>query len=216
MDLLKNKHENELLQEDYNKFGDNFFEYKIVCECPKYMLNYYENKFINKFDSINNGYNKTLNKLPKKEQKAFSASLRKDGLYATKIQYNNETKAFYGNTEEEAINKIERWYFSKLYLNNEDNMNYDETNLGRLYNKIDALANLIDINIGVIQDEKILKEYLTVKELQSILKLSRTQTYELVALPDFPKIKIGGTYRIPQNELDKYLRHNLYKTIDIK
>ena len=53
-------------------------------------------------------------------------------------------------------------------------------------------------------------------ELQSMLKLSKTQTYELVALSDFPKIKIGNIYRIPQNELDKYLRHNLYKTIDIK
>lgn len=59
-------------------------------------------------------------------------------------------------------------------------------------------------------------DYITVKELQKILKLSKNQTYELVALSDFPKIKIGTSIRIPTQELDKYLQHNLYKQINIK
>ena len=62
----------------------------------------------------------------------------------------------------------------------------------------------------------LLKEYITVSELQSILKISRTQAYALVALPNFPKIRIGKSIRIPQMELDKYLKHNLYRGIQLK
>ena len=60
------------------------------------------------------------------------------------------------------------------------------------------------------------QEYITVKELQSILKISKSQAYELTSLSDFPKIRIGRSIRIPQQELEKYLKHNLYKVIDIK
>lgn len=54
---------------------------------------------------------------------------------------------------------------------------------------------------------------LTVKELQGILKMSRTKTYQIVNQPDFPKIRIGREIRIPEKELETYLRERLYKEI---
>lgn len=68
----------------------------------------------------------------------------------------------------------------------------------------------------MMDDELVKKEYITVNDLQNMLQLSRTQTYNLVSLPDFPKMKIGKSIRIPQAELQKYLKHNLYGNIDIK
>ena len=59
-------------------------------------------------------------------------------------------------------------------------------------------------------------KYLTVQDVQNILSLSRTQSYALVNQNGFPKIKIGNSIRIPQLEFEKYLKHNLYKTINIK
>ena len=49
--------------------------------------------------------------------------------------------------------------------------------------------------------------YLTVKELQELLKIGRTATYHLIHMPGFPIIKIGNTYRIRKEDLDKYLNH---------
>lgn len=54
-------------------------------------------------------------------------------------------------------------------------------------------------------------DYITVKELQSYLRLGKNKAYELVNQNDFPKIKIGGTYIIPIEELKKYLRRKMYK-----
>lgn len=52
---------------------------------------------------------------------------------------------------------------------------------------------------------------LTVKDLQKILKLSRTKTYQIVNQPDFPKIRIGREIRIPEKELKLFLERHLYK-----
>lgn len=52
---------------------------------------------------------------------------------------------------------------------------------------------------------------LTVKELQSILKLSRTKTYLIVNQSDFPKIRIGRDIRIPEKKLEAYIKKQIYK-----
>lgn len=54
---------------------------------------------------------------------------------------------------------------------------------------------------------------LTVKDLQAILKMSRTKTYQIVNQPDFPKIRIGREIRIPEKELERYFRERLYMEI---
>lgn len=55
------------------------------------------------------------------------------------------------------------------------------------------------------------KVYLTVKDLQSILHFSKTKVYELIKQDDFPSIKIGGSYLIPQEEFNTFMGRLLYK-----
>ena len=56
---------------------------------------------------------------------------------------------------------------------------------------------------------------LTVKELQKILKMSRSKTYQLVNQPDFPKIRIGRDIRIPEKELEVFFERHLYKEYEV-
>ena len=59
---LKNgKHPNEQLQEDYNEYGEDCFEYTILCECDLKLLDEMEEYYIRKLMSHdkNTGYNKT-------------------------------------------------------------------------------------------------------------------------------------------------------------
>lgn len=53
--------------------------------------------------------------------------------------------------------------------------------------------------------------YLTVKDVQGILRIGKTKMYELIKQDDFPKIQIGKQYLIPETELDKFLKKYLYK-----
>lgn len=56
--LKKNRHENKHLQAVYNKYGD-VFDYSIIEECSIENLHEREIFYIQKFDSIKNGYNQT-------------------------------------------------------------------------------------------------------------------------------------------------------------
>ena len=60
--LRNNKHENAHLQTSYNKYGDENFEFTILCECLKNELNDKELFFIKKYNSHNPsyGYNHTM------------------------------------------------------------------------------------------------------------------------------------------------------------
>ena len=42
------------------------------------------------------------------------------------------------------------------------------------------------------------QEILTVKEIQSILRIGQVNAYQLIRTPGFPVIKIGRAYRIPR------------------
>lgn len=57
-------------------------------------------------------------------------------------------------------------------------------------------------------------EYLTTKDIQRILKIGRNSTLKLIALPDFPKIRIGRQIRIPEEDFYKYMES--YKNLEIK
>lgn len=53
-------------------------------------------------------------------------------------------------------------------------------------------------------------EYYTVAEVQEILKLGRKNAYALVNQPDFPKLRIGRSIRIPKQEFEQFMAHLLY------
>lgn len=60
---------------------------------------------------------------------------------------------------------------------------------------------------------KELDEMLTPTDVMEHLKLGRNKTYELIKLNNFPKIKIGNTYRIPKDKYIKWVSDNIRKTI---
>lgn len=81
-DLNNNKHHSYKLQEDWNKYGKDNFNIKTISILDKTVANYidrivliiYEDKYINKYDSINTGYNieNTLEVILKGEKSGFN------------------------------------------------------------------------------------------------------------------------------------------------
>lgn len=55
--LRNNKHKNELLQSDYNKYGEDAFIIKVEKYIEPQFLNSLETHFMEFYNSINNGYN---------------------------------------------------------------------------------------------------------------------------------------------------------------
>lgn len=54
---------------------------------------------------------------------------------------------------------------------------------------------------------------LTPKDIQEDLKLSRNTVYKLIRMNSFPKIKIGNSYRIPENQYKEWISLNLHREI---
>ena len=46
----------------------------------------------------------------------------------------------------------------------------------------------------------------TVKEIQTMLRISKSMAYALVKSGAFPVIKLGDTYRIPKEGFDKWVQ----------
>lgn len=55
--LQKNKHHSKSLQSDWNKYGEDAFEFSIIEECETEQLNKKEYDHIVRYDSFRNGYN---------------------------------------------------------------------------------------------------------------------------------------------------------------
>ena len=59
-DLKNRTHGNKELQEDWNIYGEDKFEFKIIQKCTKDELSDLEKKYIDEYKSYKNGYNKTI------------------------------------------------------------------------------------------------------------------------------------------------------------
>ena len=55
------------------------------------------------------------------------------------------------------------------------------------------------------------KDFLTAKDISVELGFSKSKVYDLLNQDDFPTIKIGGTYLVPREEFEKFMKRNLYK-----
>jgi excisionase family DNA binding protein len=53
---------------------------------------------------------------------------------------------------------------------------------------------------------------LTVKDLQSVLKIGRDTAYALVRSKGFPSYKLGGRYYVTQEALERWLKEYEYKS----
>ena len=54
--------------------------------------------------------------------------------------------------------------------------------------------------------------FLTVRELATYLRVSRTKAYQLVASGEVPAVRVGGQFRIPRALLAKSLAETLRRT----
>ena len=79
-ELRGNKFGVKELQEDWNKYGEENFEYIIIEKCPQKKLKELENYYILKYNAINDGYNSRLNDLskPKKIRRGKEAANYKE------------------------------------------------------------------------------------------------------------------------------------------
>lgn len=53
-------------------------------------------------------------------------------------------------------------------------------------------------------------EFLTIEEVQKILRIGKNQAYDLCKSGDFPVLKIRHAYRIPKDEFQKWLDKQTY------
>lgn len=60
-----------------------------------------------------------------------------------------------------------------------------------------------------------MEEFYTPKEIQELLKLSKNTAYRLLSQPDFPKLKIGGSIRVPKEEFEKFIKRYIGKDFDL-
>ena len=54
--------------------------------------------------------------------------------------------------------------------------------------------------------------FLNIKELAAYLRMSEPVTYGLVRAKDFPAFKIGGSWKVPKDKLDKWVLKQLDNT----
>ena len=110
-DLQNNKHENSHLQNAYNKYGENAFEFEIIEECIKENIKEKEKYWIAFYNSKNEGYNMSeggdgiLN--PTEDvRKKISEGLKgeKNGMYG--VHLIGELNGMYGKQHTEETKKI--------------------------------------------------------------------------------------------------------------
>lgn len=116
--LINNKHFNYKLQNDFNVYGMDSFEFLILLECGNDKLELLEEKYINVFDSVDNGYNIRPNnyvvtdemklKISKSTKLAMQSDIVKSKLNKeikddTKIKISNSLKEYYKNNPEAKI-----------------------------------------------------------------------------------------------------------------
>lgn len=122
-DLNNNKHHSYKLQSDWNKYGESNFKFNLVAVIDddikdfvaNYLLVIYEDKYIELYDSINNGYNveNTLNEILNKKKGVLynnsdSGILKTYIDYVEKKIYCNESGIIYQNSF--SLNKIAKHY----------------------------------------------------------------------------------------------------------
>ncbi len=68
--------------------------------------------------------------------------------------------------------------------------------------------------IGVDMTERQLAEvrFLTVAEVASIMRVSKMTVYRMVHAGDLPAIRVGRSFRVPEDAVDAYLRHSYVDT----
>jgi excisionase family DNA binding protein len=62
-------------------------------------------------------------------------------------------------------------------------------------------------NAGDISEVK----FLTVAEVASVMRVSKMTVYRLVHAGELPAVRVGRSFRVPQDAVDDYLRKSFYQ-----
>jgi excisionase family DNA binding protein len=54
--------------------------------------------------------------------------------------------------------------------------------------------------------------FLTVAEVASIMRVSKMTVYRMVHGGDLPAVRVGRSFRVPENEVNAYLRNSFVDT----
>ena len=143
--------------------------------------------------------------------KKFHANEYKPGKFICKVQIKGNRKSFYGNTEEEAIEKAKLWYEDNIEVSDIDSSIKPIDN-DKILEQLNRIGDLLKTpSISQNSDDI----YITVKEAQEYLRISQGQMYSLINQPDFPRQKIGRTYRIHLGEFKDYMKKHRFSQINI-
>lgn len=108
-DLINKKHDNRHLQFAWNKYGEEAFEFQVVCECEKEKLNELEQYYILAFETYIDtfGYNISLG--------GQSSPMREETKNKISNSLKGELNPFYGKTHSEE--QKQKWRESRKGVN---------------------------------------------------------------------------------------------------
>ena len=55
-------------------------------------------------------------------------------------------------------------------------------------------------------------KFLTVAEVASVMRVSKMTVYRLVHSGDLPAVRVGRSFRVPEDAVDEYLRRSFFQT----
>ncbi len=74
-------------------------------------------------------------------------------------------------------------------------------------------AAYAEIEVAMSQERQLGKvRFLTVAEVASIMRVSKMTVYRMVHAGDLPAIRVGRSFRVPEDEVHKYLRSSYVDT----
>jgi group I intron endonuclease len=173
VELKANTHCNNYLQNSWNKYGKNLFEFIILEECTEDKLNSFEEKWINYFNSLNKNFGYNLSKVAvyKKYNKNSIRNVRKERIYGSKEEYLNsvsfknryfksgknnpmygvhkygEDAPMYGKKHtEESKQKISKAFKGRFIGENHSNSKISEQQAVEIINKLLNNESLINIS----------------------------------------------------------------------
>lgn len=125
--LKHNKHNNDHLQKSFNKYGEDYFVFEIICECDQNQLDEREQFYIELYDCMNPhcGYNSESGGNLHKHHSEASISKMKE-------VHSGERGSMYGKKHTEATKAIMRNKALGRVLSDETKQKLSEAHKGKL------------------------------------------------------------------------------------
>ncbi len=73
-------------------------------------------------------------------------------------------------------------------------------------------ASLQKIEVEMSHDRLAEARFLTVAEVASIMRVSKMTVYRMVHAGELPAVRVGRSFRVPEDEVQKYLRESYMGT----